>query len=521
MLGKIGMLSATLLCAAACSNGVTVQNQNPKGTVGGLILDGATLMPVTGVAVEIISGGGSFTAMTDATGIFKVTNVPSGTLIVEISKSMYVSARLDAALGGSVGNFPIGSPVTTLPPIGLIPVRADFAVRVVDTNGAPVTGVSGIARTDLSYLDLSSNTPIGNGITSANAKTAADGRLVFKGLPDAAAVGVDANVAISIAPIEVTGQDDYQYAGGIFDFELLTLGTSVPQITLFGPNDALLVLASNAEWLRTGFQLPSPATPVNGSLIGAMGPITVSFSEAIDSSTVRAQLSTENGGAGPMLTPTVNLNQLSLVPTTALNAGQRYNLKLYAQTSLSPGLPDRSVDLSAPFFASPAAGSSVTMVSAVLTGNTIQFTLSEPIGLGNGVGQGFPCAVFYEGVNFDGSAAGQPLVDGEWSTNPSSLSCATASPVTSPVPNAPAFDNGNISGEENNGNLMAQHETGFATYFSTSFAAYTTGTAPAVAMPGSNVPVSGTKGHLYFPTVASSVHRANGQPVTQIDFTIQ
>jgi hypothetical protein len=39
-------------------------------------------------------------------------------------------------------------------------------------------------------------------------------------------------------------------------------------------------------------------------------------------------------------------------------------------------------------------------------------------------------------------------------------------------------------------------------------------------MPGSNLPVSGTKGHLYFSKIASSVHRANGQPVTQIDFVI-
>jgi hypothetical protein len=520
MFGKIGMLSAVLLCAAACSNGVTVQNQNPKGTVGGLILDGATLMPAGGVAVQVISGGGSFTAMTDATGVFRVTNVPSGTFIVELSKAMYVSARLDAMLGGSVGNFPIGAPVTTLPPIGLIPVRADFAVRVVDTNGAPVTGVTGVARADLSYLDLSSDMPVPQGLTSSNAQTAADGRLVFKGLPDAAAVGVDGLVEVSVAPIAVMGQDDYQWAGGIFDFELLSLGTSVPQITLAGPNDPLQVLASNVDWLRTGFQLPSPGAPVNGSIVGTTGPITVSFSEAINSSTVLAQLSTENGAAGPMLTPTVNLNQLSLVPTTALNAGQRYNLTLYAQASLNPGQASRSLDLSAPFFASPAADSSVTVVTAILTGSVVAFTLSEPIGLGNGVAQDFACSVFYEGVNFDGSAAGQPLVDGEWSTDPSSISCATASPVTSPVPNAAPLDEGNIVGQENLGNLMPSHETGFATYFETSFAVYTTG-SPAVAMPGANVPITGTKGHLYFSKVASAVHRANGEPVTQIDFTIQ
>lgn len=526
-----------MLVLGCGDSGVVVNNKNPLGTVGGLVVDGASQQPLDGVAVRILSAGGTFDTTTGTDGFYKLADVPAGTFTVQLTKDGFLPVRIQGALNGAVGNFPISSPIYTAQPIGLVSVGPDFIVRVVDSNGVAVTGATASARMPFSYVDLAQGTPQFTGSTIVSATTAADGRLVFKGLPDVRKFGpllgsytydpsvgyITADTAVvSIAPILVTGQENYQYAGGIFRFRLFEITQSVVQIVLSGPTDPLTILESNIEWLRTGFANPSPGNYVNGSVIEASGPITIAFSEAVNPATLRAQVTTESGQPGPALTPTVNLNLVSLAGN--FNAGARYNLLLTADAALNPAASNRQRTANVPFFIKPT-DAKPTVVSAKLTAvaapgtSTVVFTLSEPIGFGDGVAQTYDCVVFYEGSNFDGSTAGQSLVIGEWATDANALSCVNTTPVVGVT--APITNNGRLTGTENKDNPGVASVTGFSPYFTASFAPFVITLMPAMPAAGYVAPAVGSKGHLYFTKTVGSVRRPNGEPITDLPFTLQ
>ena len=534
-----GLLAALSAAPIACSNDVTVLNHNPKGTVGGLIVDATSGAPLEGVQVRVVSASGAFESTTGTPdGTFRVDGVPAGHFTVTMKKDGYLPVLLEGNLVGSAGNFPIDDPIATLQPIGLVATGPDFVVRVVDANGVPVVGAKAVARSVFSYVDLSDGFTRFAGSVTVAADSAADGRLVFKGLPDIARFGVPIGalasdpsfgsvggdtVVVSVAPINVMGQDNYQFAGGIYKFSLLQPNTPLAQIVLAGPNDPLKIVESNLEWLREGFVPPSVMAPgtVRGSILGGGDPITIAFSDAVDPTTVRAQLTLENGTPGPAVTATVNLNLVSLQAMGQLDSAKRYNLLFFAQAALNAALPSRQRSMAAPFFIRPADNTKPTVIFAKLAASSVQFLLSEPIGLGNGLPQSFDCTVFYEGANFDGSVAGQVNVVGEWSVDPTALSCGTATPVTSPVPNAAPLLNGTLAGIENKDNGTAVPTTGYSQFFTATFAPFTTGMAPATNMPGVALPAIGSKGHLYFARLPVTVRRADGTPVTSVDFTLQ
>ena len=530
--GYVGAL-ALVMSAIACTNGVTVDNSNPRGTVGGLIVDAVTEAPLGGVAVTILSAGddGTYQFTTGADGFYRIGNVPAGAFTIQFGKMGYVTAQTTNTLVGAVGNFPISSPIATLAPIGLFATGPSFVLRVVDANGAAVSGVKATARMMASYVSMENGTLQPGGNIAVTTTSAADGRLVFAGLPDTGQlgtlistptyvpsvgyVGVN-NILVSIEPVNVMGQDNYQYAGGVFIFSTLTASSTVQQVVLAGPSDPLRIVESNIEWLKDTFVLPGPGAPIPGSVVPTNGPITIAFSEAIDPVTLRAQIVAEAGGAGPTLMPTVNLNLVTLAPATPFEGGKRYNLILHANTALNPGLPNRQRDASVPFFAKIDPATKPSVVSAKLTGTVVQFVLSEPVGLGDGAAQSYTCVVFYEGINFDNSTAGQSLVSGEWSSDPGALTCSTVSPVVGVNP--VAGNAGVLLGIENKGATFALPITGYSSQFTATFDQYTTGSMSAAA---GGVPIVGTKGHLYFPRLAQTVHRVTGEPVGDVVFTLQ
>ena len=162
--GGAMQLAGLVLCVAGafgCGDGVTVNNHNPKGTVGALILDGATQQPLPGVTVTLLSAGGTFHSGTAADGFFRTGAVPAGAFTMQLSKDGYVPVSVQGNLVGTNGNFPIANPLATLGPIGLAPVGPDFVVRVADSNGAAVAGVTGTLRNTFSYVDYSSTVPSG------------------------------------------------------------------------------------------------------------------------------------------------------------------------------------------------------------------------------------------------------------------------------------------------------------------------------------------------------------------------
>src|SRR5436309_532436 len=99
------MRIAILVAMAAvfgCDNNrnVAVSNTNPLGTVGGTVieLDGET--PLMGAMVTLQSAGGTFSATTDANGVYTIEKVPAGGFWLTLAAAGHQSAYFPGTLAG-------------------------------------------------------------------------------------------------------------------------------------------------------------------------------------------------------------------------------------------------------------------------------------------------------------------------------------------------------------------------------------------------------------------------------------
>jgi hypothetical protein len=513
--------------AGGCNDStVAVGNDNPLGTVGGLIYDASNQMPLVGANVKVISGGLTFAVQTGMDGAFSIPKVPAGPFIFSANQTGYTTATFGSNLYGAAGNFPVKNPVQTIGPIGLIKADGAFNVRLVDETGAPVPMVKVTAHTQNSnYVDFSNGNPFGVGETSFAATSGADGLVQLTGLPDFALLGTFGNISdtltVDVPPVKVSGTESYSFLGVSVSFRLSNLngGGATPQaptITLAGPHTSLLVLGSNIPFLRgAGNFVQSLTVPPNG-------PLTVEFNQAINPNTVRVVFYNEDGitqaQAQPMATVTTNL--LSMTPNQALVAGARYNVLIHVDASLTPTVNDpflsTEYNVLAPFFVQQASGVTPTVnmnsISKAANGGliTVTFTLNEPIGLGQQSSGGIDCVAFYEGVNLDNGDPA-PYV-GEWAATLPLQCIAQSNP-------APGMNITVLRPLEQTGPAPV---TGFASKF-----AIDINNMPAVGAnsaackptdpPGScGGPSSGNKIHLVFSHLPASqtIRRTNGQPVT-------
>ncbi len=525
---RIDWIVAALVAVGGCSQGVSVDNGNPSGTVAGVIVDATSEAPLTGATVTVIAGDKTQSAMTDMNGQFAVTKVPSGTFILSVAQMGYVTAQLTDVLPGAVGNFPVSDPQRTIGPIGLFPATGSFSVRVVDETGAPVAGLKLAARTGVRQVVFDNGAATGEGAFEVSATTGMDGSAMFMGLPAyGGLVGVvDDSFTVSVPPTKVMGTEIYDFVGGFFTFHLNGLASSAQVIHLAGPNTALSILDSNIEYLRGRSGSGSPAfnAPV-GSLIPINGPVYIAFNQAIDPNSLRAQFLDSSGNLmATMAMASVSLNDVSLTPSAPLPAGKRFNLILHAVAAttagtITPGSPGE-LDVTAPFFSEPPAGAPITVVANSVQTNqpatgpiTVTFELSEPIGVGFGQNGPLDCVAFYEvgGANapgFDNDP--QSVFQGDWkspsnSTPPTNLVCRQT--VGTGVVGAPQINVTALSSLETNTPMTNPTViTGFSSKFSITIAyaptASNAGPCKQIAgqtmFPGCAIPGVGTKVHLIF-----------------------
>ncbi|MCU1282992.1 MAG: putative lipoprotein [bacterium] len=538
-------IMAAMVAIGGCSQGVSVDNGNPSGTVAGIVLDATSEAPLMGATVTVLAGDKSETAMTDMNGQFAVGKVPAGTFIMTVSQMGFVSAQLTDVLSGSVGNFPVSNPQRTIGPIGLFPATGTFTVHVVDEAGAPVPMLKLSARTGVRQVVYTNGAPVGEGAYEVSATTAADGSAAFMGLPIYAGLGgtagiVDDTFTVVVPPTKVMGTEIYDFLGGAFPFHLNNLVQSAQVIHLAGPNTALTILDSNIEYLRGRIGSASPAfsAPV-GSVIPINGPINIAFNQAIDQSTLRAQFLDADGKLTPqMAMATVSLNVVSISPAMPLAAGKRFNLLLHAVAATAAGTvggASAELNVTAPFFSAPPAGAPITVVansvvysSPTAGAITVTFELSEPVGIGNGNNGALDCVAFYEvgsasapGFNNDPTNSFQ----GDWKAStqqgspPTNLVCRQ--PVGAGVVGAPEINVTALTSLETaTPTTTPTVVTGFSSRFS-----ITVGIAPTNAnagpckqlnppgtLPGCSIPAVGTKVHLIFSRQDSTttVKRVNG-----------
>src|SRR6478672_9483268 len=105
---QLAILVTASVAVFGCDNNrnVAVTNQNPHGTVGGVVLDFDGETPLMGATVTLQSAGGTFTGMTDAGGLYTITDVPAGGFWLTIDAPGHEPAYFSSALSASVGNFP-------------------------------------------------------------------------------------------------------------------------------------------------------------------------------------------------------------------------------------------------------------------------------------------------------------------------------------------------------------------------------------------------------------------------------
>lgn len=539
---RMNWIVAALVVAGGCSQGVSVDNGNPSGTVAGIVVDATSEAPLMGATVTVIAGDKTQTATTDMNGQFAVGKVPSGTFIMTVTQMGFVTAQMTDVLPGAVGNFPVSDPQRTIGPIGLFPATGTFSVRVVDETGAAVPALKLTARTGVRQVVFDNGAAVGQGAYEVSATTGMDGSAMFSGLPVFAGLAgaVNTTFTVSVPPTKVMGTEIYDFLGASIPFDLNNLSSSAQVIHLAGPNTPLQILDSNIEYLRGRTQTSAPgfSAPV-GSLIPINGPITIAFNQAIDPASLRAQFLDADG---KLMTTTamaaVSLNQVSITPSVPLPAGKRFNLILHAIAATTAGTNGGSaqLDVTAPFFSEPPSGAPITVVaSSVSTANppsgtgyiTVTFELSEPIGLGYGLNNTLDCVAFYE---IGGAGAGgfnndpNTVFQGDWKTT------ANSSPPANLVCHQPV---GAVGEPEINVTTLTPLEstntmtnptilTGFTSRFSINIGYAPTnvnaGACKIVTlnMPGTcTAPGSGTKVHLIFSRQDSTttVKRVNGVTV--------
>lgn len=398
---------AAALGAAACGDSVSVSNATPEGSVGGLVVDAATMQPIAGATVRLIAGGRTFDAVeTGGDGSFAFTDVPAGSVIVQIdTPAGYWGATVRGALTGSAGEFPIGNEVLTLGPIGLVPAATTFTVRVLSESGAPVANYNLGLETSLEWVDFSSGAPNAIGRRGFAATTNADGYATFAtALPDYWRLGtsVPDAVVVLLPPWDADMDGAFEFAGNVRVFNMRTLGDPTPDVVL-DPNyeAAIYVVASTIPQLEGGGAgLPG--------VIGTSDPIWIKFNLPIEEASLDVNVVTETGS--PVMATTNVTDDLLKITFPALTAGAEYNLHVHVVTKVG----DRFLqgDFAAPFFTrNPAATITATPSKDPSTG-AVRITFSEPIGTGNpGLNYlaGGDCVLF-----FNADLGGAPLPIGDY-----------------------------------------------------------------------------------------------------------
>lgn len=406
-------LSLAFLMAAlpACGGGdepLGVTNTAPEGSVGGVVLDLSTGLPLPGAQVTVLAGAAVFpkegALTTDAAGRFMVEKVPAGALIIDITPPAgYLGARFDATLDDAAGEFPRSNATLSVGPVALVPLVDDakpFKVRVINADGAPAANVKVQARTSLSWALMAEGTPQARGVHVVEATSDSVGMLAFKGLPDYGKLaaldgigGISDSVTIVVPAIDQNNDGVYEFLGKQVSYQVNNLGANVvPTIVLDVATGQIEILATTVPGLTGGS---------GNRVISAGGPFFVAFNVPIDQTLTNVQLFNENGDAvADPVTKNVDGSLLTM-NFTNLAAGQEYNLNLRAAAKVGGKTLTRV--FSTAFFVKPEPNAKVTAQLTPIGSNTgrVAVTFSEPIGTGQA---GANLAVVF--FNFDLDASG-------------------------------------------------------------------------------------------------------------------
>jgi len=380
MIGRAFAIASLLLMSCG-GDSVEVDNVDPEGSVGGIILDAETRLPIEGIELHLLAGGRLFDPeTTDADGAFQFTGVPGGDVILTaVGGETHSGASLRGTVPTAAGDFPLGNATWTVGPIGLIPIGSTFKFRVLDELGAPVSGYSVGVETQVAYVDYSGGYANGEGQVFQQVQTDGDGYATVTGVPNYFALGsVSDAVVLFLPPRDGNSDGIFEFPGGDVTLNVRSLDPT-PDVILDGNlSSSLTIRASTVPAL-----ISSPGN-VTATVVQPSAKLYVTFNLPIQP-TVDVSLSNEQGGAVGVPTAALDIRDDTLeisLGGLGLDYGSEYNLAIHAVAAVG----DRFVagDFAASFF-TVSMDTSVSVASATRDAATQVVTVmfNEPIGFGN------------------------------------------------------------------------------------------------------------------------------------------
>jgi len=399
------------VCLASCGGGdVGVSNVSPQGSIGGIVVDGATRMPMADVVVRLYSGGETPVEVhTSANGEWALEDIDAGPVLVRMSKSGFANAQISANLAVAAGDFPLANARLTLGPIGLLPTTQTLTVRLVNENGEPMPGIKTVARTAAAHIDFSSGAPVGVGqiVASPAPSDASTGNVIIMGMPDFTGVGsvrspsgVVDEVTIEVPAVDANMDGVFDFLSTTKVFSLLSLPPT-PTIVVRQRSASLFVEASTIDAFESAAGLPGGVTRVPTVLPTTTSPIFITFNHPLDMMRTSVSLSDENGtvlSTQPQIMLVGSSTMRLTPPQGSMNLGQEYNLWVHAVAQTVD--QNLEIDLAAPFFIAHDPNTSLTasVTRDVSVPGFLNLTFSEPVGIGSQVRlSGGNCVLFYAG----------------------------------------------------------------------------------------------------------------------------
>jgi len=365
---------------------VTVTNANPRGSVGGMVLDGTTEAAIptdTEVRVQVLAGGAVLTGTVDENGYYLIQDVPaSGNVQVFIEADGYLSAQVQGQFTNSAGDFPVDSAILSLGAIGLIPSTGSLTVKLVTDKGLPVGSVDLTLSTELRFLVWQAGQPLPTGQVTLHGTTDSDGMVTFDGLPDYSKVNnaVNSVLWLSVPPLDADGDGIYEFPGNTYALDARnTQGPERIVVLDSGYATTLTVTSTNLPALKN----QSQAVP---GTIATDAKIYVLFSLPIDDSQLQVRVMNELQTETAATNASIDGRMLTISFPDGLNKGAKYHMQIHAVSSV--GNKQIEGDFYAPLYT--ATDEDLTMTLAVDPNQQTQgipnpdviITFNQPIGTG-------------------------------------------------------------------------------------------------------------------------------------------
>lgn len=392
-----------------------VAPSTPVGTISGVVV--STLNTgIEGTQVVMIVGEGAdpaarqYTTTTNAAGAYVFKDVPGGSNAqLLFSKTGYSNARLNGAVPGASGNFPINNGNGNAGVLTLTQLNGTLKFRVYTSQGRPAKGAKAfleVQQTAFQTFNGVYGSACGN--YSGSADVDENGLLTFTGTPDVtelSRINSNINFALTIGALDEDNDGRADALGTITGFSAGSLFINPDRTIILNDahtNAALRIDATNLDSFNSAFSFPYR------NAVKANDPITIVFNQPITQvdTTRLVRVVQEDCQTNVAVSVTQRApNVLSIAPTAAWTLGNRYNIIVRA-TGLDSGATSDfvgyffAIDATAPRPLSPTASFQVrkavgnTMSNALQPNDTLNVVFDTPI-----ISQGGPVARAI--VNFD------------------------------------------------------------------------------------------------------------------------